>query len=88
MYMYIYIENGKSSGSTLQEHKEQHCKIFLHLLSKHFPKNRKKHKMFNRNTVQISYSCIKNIGSIISAHNRNVLKPTVRSYGCNCRSEK
>ena len=88
MYMYIYIENGKSSGSALQERKDQYCKIFLHLLSKHFPKNRKKYKMFNRNTVKISYSCMKNIGSIISAHNRNVLKPIVRSYGCNCRSEK
>ena len=60
-------------------------KIFLQLLSKHFPKDHKMHKMFNRNAVKISYSCMKNIGSIISAHNRNVLNPIVQSYGCSCR---
>ena len=43
------------------------------------------HKIFNRNTVKISYSCMKNIGSIISAHNRNTLNPIVQSFGCNCR---
>ena len=60
-------------------------KTFLQLLSKHFPKNHKMHKIFNRNTVKISYSCMKNIGSIISAHNWNILNPIVQSYGCNCR---
>ena len=60
-------------------------KIFLQLLSKHFPKNHKMHKIFNRNTVKISYSCMKNIDSIISAHNRNILNSIVQSYGCNCR---
>ena len=28
---------------------------------------------------------MKNIGSIISAHNRNILNTIVQSYGCNCR---
>ena len=46
------------------------------------------HKIFNRNTVKISYSCMKNIGSIISAHNRNVLNPIIQSYGCNCRVKR
>ena len=43
------------------------------------------HKIFNRNTVKISYSCMKNIGSIISAHNQNILNPIAISYECNCR---
>ena len=43
------------------------------------------HKIFNRNAVKIGYSCMKNIGSIISAHNRNILNPLVQFYGCNCR---
>ena len=60
-------------------------KVFLQILSKHFPKNHKLHKSFNRNTVKISYSCMKNIGSIISAHNWNILNPIIQSYGCNCR---
>ena len=46
-------------------------RIFLRLLSKHFPRNHTMHKIFNRNTVKISYSCLKNISSIISSHNRN-----------------
>ena len=60
-------------------------KIFLQLLSKHFPKNHKIHKIFNRDAVKISYSCMKNIGSIISAHSWNILNPIVNPYGCNCR---
>ena len=43
------------------------------------------HKIFNRNTVKISYSCTKNIGSIISTHSWNILNSIVKSYGCNCR---
>ena len=36
-------------------------RIFLHLLDKHFGRNHKYHKIFNRNNVKISYSCIDNI---------------------------
>ena len=43
------------------------------------------HKIFNRNTVKISYSCLRNISSIISSHNRNILSPKQQSFGCNCR---
>ena len=43
---------------------------------------------FNGNTVKISYSCMKNIGSIISAHNRNISNPIVKSYGCNSRVKR
>ena len=43
------------------------------------------HNVFNRNTVKISYSCMKNVDSIISAHNQNILNPIVQSYGCNCQ---
>ena len=54
-------------------------RIFLHLLSKHFPRNHTMHKIFNKNTVKISYSCLKNISSIISSHNRNILSPKQKS---------
>ena len=42
-------------------------KIFFHLINKHFPKSNKLHKIFNRNTIKISYSCMKNLNSIISS---------------------
>ena len=43
------------------------------------------HKIFNRNTVKISYSCLRNISSIISSENHNTLLPKQQSFGCNCR---
>ena len=60
-------------------------RTFLPLLSKHFPQNYTIHKIFNRNTVKISYSCLWNISSIISSHNHNSLPPKQQSFGCNCR---
>ena len=66
--------------------------ILLSLLSKHFSQNHTMHKIFNRNTVKISYSCLRNISSIISSHNCNIFWPKQRrnkemfsSCGCNCR---
>ena len=37
----------------------------------HFPKTNKVHKIFDKNTVKISYSCMNSISSIISGHNKN-----------------
>ena len=59
-------------------------RIFLRLLSKLFPRNHTMHKIFNWNTVKISYSCLRNISSIISSLSRNILSPTQQSFGSNC----
>ena len=45
---------------------------FLRLISIHFPKRHKYHKLFNRMNVKVSYSCMKNMGAIIAAHNAKV----------------
>ena len=50
-------------------------KVFLKLLKKRFPTSHILHKIFNKNTVKISYSCMKNINSVISSHNKNILNP-------------
>ena len=60
-------------------------RILLGLLSKHFPQNHTMHKIFNRNTVKISYSFLRNISSSISSQNRNILSPKQKSFRCNCR---
>ena len=67
-------------------------RILLSLLLKHFSQNHTMYKIFNRNTVKISYSCLRNISSIISSHNCNIFWPKQRrnkgmfsSCGCNCR---
>ena len=41
-------------------------KTFLKLVKKHFPRNNIFHKIFNKNTIKISYSCMGNISSIIA----------------------
>ena len=36
-------------------------KFFLQLIKKHFPKEHKFHKIFNKNSLKLSYSCMSNI---------------------------
>ena len=49
-------------------------KHFLTLLDAHFPPHHKFNKIFNRNSVKISYSCTKNIKSIINDHNNKIIR--------------
>ena len=60
-------------------------KTCLKVISKHFPKTNKLSKIFNKNNKKISYSCMSNISSVISGHNKNFLDLTVTQYGLNCR---
>ena len=60
-------------------------KRFLGLVSKHFKKQSKLSKIFNRNTLKVSYSCIPNIARIISSHNKTVLASTPHNCKCTCR---
>ena len=46
---------------------------FLSLLDKHFPRHHKFSKLFNRNTVKVSYSASPNMSSIIARHNKRIL---------------
>ena len=59
---------------------------FLRLIFKHFPKKSRLQKIFNKNTVKVSYSCMPNLASIIKAHNNVVLKDNGTSLQkpCNC----
>ena len=59
-------------------------KCFFKLLKKHFPRNHTFHKIFNKNTIKISYSCFPNMNSIISSHNKKIIKPPIITSGCNC----
>ena len=62
--------------------------LFLKLLDKHFPKKTKLNKIFNRNSVKISYSCSPNVKAIISGHNKKLLgKEAINPDLCNCRNK-
>ena len=46
---------------------------FLHISGKCFPKNHPLHKIFNRHTLKLSYSCMPNMKSVILSHNNYVV---------------
>ena len=52
-------------------------KFFLQLIKKFFPKEHKFHKIFNRNTLKLSYSCMPNVKTKINAHNMVTLQNTI-----------
>ena len=49
-------------------------KYFLKLIDKHFKHDNILHKIFNRKTLKISYSCTKNIFQIINNQNKEIIK--------------
>ena len=51
-------------------------KYCLSLTNKHFPKSNPFHKIFNLNTLKLSYSCMGNSKIIISNHNKAENPPT------------
>ena len=65
-------------------------KLFLNLISKHFPKGHKLHKCFNRNTVKATYCTLTNMKDKIRSHNAkmlNVKNPEEMNVKCNCRDK-
>ena len=62
---------------------------FLKILDNEFPVGHILHKIFNRNTVKISYCCMSNIKQNIDGHNKSILTPKPVKEAqvniCNCR---
>ena len=52
---------------------------FLALVDKNFPKNHKLRKIFSRNTIKISYSCMNNTKQIIDNHNKRILTASIQA---------
>lgn len=72
---------------------------FLSLIDKHFTKDHSLRKIFNRNTIKISYSCMNNTKQVIDNHNKRILHSSHSPYTkdnkdgtetnktCNCRQK-
>ena len=73
-------------------------KIFFNLINKHFGPSHLYHKIFNKNTIKISYSCMPNMQTLINKRNQIILSSTktpkettilrkqkTNSKNCNCR---
>ena len=61
---------------------------FLKLLKHQFLKGNQLNSKFNPDTVKKCYCCMKNIGSIIFSHNKQILQPDDDRFECNCRVKR
>ena len=67
------------------------ARYFLYLVDKHFPPHHKFYKIFNRNTLKVSYSCMPNMHSVINSHNHKVLQVSdqpKKPKTCNCMKKE
>ena len=55
------------------------------MLKKNFPESNSFSKTLNEHTIKFNYSCTRNMKSIISSHNKQILTPKNKQLGCNCR---
>ena len=65
-------------------------KKFLQLLDHRFPTSNKPHKIFNTNTLNLSYCCTPNVASIIKSHNKKLINTSIRlknTLSCKCRKK-
>ena len=63
---------------------------FLRIIDECFPKGHPLHKIFNRNTVKISYRCMPNTAKAIARHNSKLLEPRNPSSSdqvCKCQKQ-
>ena len=60
--------------------------IFMRLFDKHFPHHHKYYKLFNRNNIKLSYSCMPNMNNVIRKHNSKIMINPAPSTTktCNC----
>ena len=64
-------------------------KVFLSLVNRHFTKDNKLKKVFNRNNVKVSYSTMRNVATIINSQNKKNLKgEPEEGRTCDCRSRE
>ena len=60
------------------------------LVSKHFPRDHKYYKLFNRNNIKLSYNCMPNMNNVIRKYNSKIMKNPSASTTktCNCRRKQ
>ena len=62
---------------------------FLDLSNKIFSPNNQLHKIFNRNTVKVSFSCSPIVDSIVKSNNKKLTNAeNKQTKDCNCRKKE
>ena len=61
----------------------------MRLIDKHFPRHHKFHKLFNRNNVKLSYSCMPSMKNVIQKHNSKIMEDlkSTNNKTCSCRQK-
>ena len=59
-------------------------KIFMRLVEKHFPCHNKYYKLFNRNNIKLSDSCMPDMNNVIRKHNSKIVKNPAPSTTKTC----
>ena len=54
-------------------------KTFIKIVKQSFPNGRPLHKIFNTNTLKLSYSCLPNVKKIIDGHNKKICDDNKKS---------
>ena len=62
-------------------------KEFLKIIDESFPKSHKLHKIFNRNTIKLSYSCMTNLKQIIESSNKKKIRQSEDNHDDNTRKK-
>ena len=65
-------------------------KQFISLIVQHFPRGHPLHKICNRNTLKICYSCMDNMEKLTKAHNNKLINKNnnhTTQPRCNCRNK-
>ena len=62
---------------------------FLNIVKESFKEGHPLKKIFNKNTLKLGYSCMPNLASKITSHNKSALEKTTQSTEklCNCRTQ-
>ena len=70
-------------------------RAFLSLIDRSFPTGHRLRKIFNRNTLKLSYSCMPNVKQLIDGHNKSILKNAETAQPrqderkkCSCRKKE
>ena len=64
------------------------AKKLLQLLKLLFPPSNKFHKVFDKNNLNLSYSCAQNLGNIKSHNKKLTNSSNHHAQPCNCRKKK
>ena len=56
----------------------------MKLIDKHFPRHHKFHKLFNRNNVKLSYSCMPSMKNVIQKHHSKIMEDPIATNNKTC----